>query len=127
MEDVVAICVYTYIYIYQMMLEMMLRWFSSYDMEMHMVHISADGRIAVIGILYDIGLLGDKFLGKVRLNKFQNVGIDMYIYIYRPNINYSAMNLHHSISHGAWSCSMIPVLKQGTILSIWTLIKRRWL
>ncbi|XP_031474278.1 alpha carbonic anhydrase 8-like [Nymphaea colorata] len=40
----------------------------SYDMEMHMVHKSKDGKIAVIGILYRIGHRGDKFIREL-MNK----------------------------------------------------------
>ncbi|KAF3787227.1 hypothetical protein EJ110_NYTH23725 [Nymphaea thermarum] len=47
---------------------------TNYNMEMHMVHRSVDGRIAVIGIPYRIGLLSDKFLGEVTLNRFLNAG-----------------------------------------------------
>ncbi|CAN6443516.1 unnamed protein product [Victoria cruziana] len=37
----------------------------SYDMEMHMVHKSKDGKVAVIGVLYKIGWIPDKFIQKL--------------------------------------------------------------
>lgn len=37
-------------------------------MEAHLVHTSSDGKIAVIGILYEIGLLPDNLQTKVNTN-----------------------------------------------------------
>ena len=50
-----------------------------YDLELHMVHQSHDGKIAVIGLLYKIGK-PNHFLAKVYIGLIQYVCFILFVY-----------------------------------------------
>lgn len=73
--------VYIYIYIYtdgvnNFYLELSVYIKCRFDMEGHLVHETNDGKnIAVIGILYEIGLFPDLFLTMVNTNSFVTLSV----------------------------------------------------
>ncbi|XP_047335354.1 alpha carbonic anhydrase 7-like [Impatiens glandulifera] len=90
-----------------------------YDMEMHMVHISTDKKIAVIGIFYKLGFT-DPFLYQVmkRASNISEKGTGKNIGIINPNL----INIWKRHMHYRYIGSLTtPPCTEGVI---WT-IKRR--